>query len=329
MSLFSVRLCSFGVILLFVSLLGLIAQNLPPNNGSELKEGIPGKDVIYITTKQELVDIMLDLAKVTSEDYVIDLGSGDGRTVIAAAKRGAHALGIEYNPDLVEYSKLNAAREGVSKIVKFIRADIFESNLSKATVVTMYLLPDLNLRIRPTLLELKPGTRIVSNTFTMLDWIPDESVSLKDDCVIWCTAHLWIIPAKVEGTWKLVQGELILKQDFQMISGILITKNDSISISGGRLRGDEITFNINEKRYTGQVKTNSIKGEVSDDRGSSGWIATRTNKISILSLFYDKIKNDIRARFIVLLSIILLITAVSFFAFFRSQRIKKNSLTDN
>src|SRR3972149_474408 len=119
MNLFSVRFGSFMVILLFVSSIGLIAQNLPQNNEFGLKEGIPGKDVIYITTKRELVDIMLDLAKVTPEDYVIDLGSGDGRTVIAAAKRGAHALGIEYNPDLVEYSKDNAAREGVSKRVKF------------------------------------------------------------------------------------------------------------------------------------------------------------------------------------------------------------------
>ena len=124
---------------------------------------------IWVPTPQALIDKMLDAAKVTKDDYVIDLGSGDGRTVIAAAKRGASALGIEYNPDMVELSKANADKEGVSARAQFAKADIFESDFSKATVITMYLLPQLNLKLRPKILDLKPGTRIVSHAFTMDD----------------------------------------------------------------------------------------------------------------------------------------------------------------
>jgi SAM-dependent methyltransferase len=137
-------------------------------------EGQQGKDVIWLPTADSLVEKMLDLAKVTAQDYLIDLGSGDGRTVIAAAKRGARALGIEYNPDMVEFSKRNAAKEGVADRTQFVKADIFESDFSQATVITMFLLPELNLKLRPQILNLKPGTRIVSNTFTMGEWQPES-----------------------------------------------------------------------------------------------------------------------------------------------------------
>src|SRR5512139_935863 len=143
-----------------------VAQQFKPEVGQH------GKDVVWVPTAQPVVEKMLDMAKVTPQDYLIDLGSGDGRTVIAAAKRGAHALGIEYNPDMVELSRQNAEAEGVSGRATFVKADLFESDFSKATVITMFLLPELNLRLRPTLLGLKPGTRIVSNTFTMEDWQP-------------------------------------------------------------------------------------------------------------------------------------------------------------
>src|ERR671914_212579 len=143
----------------------------------EPQVGQEGKDVIWVPTSQALVDKMLDMAKVTPKDYVIDLGSGDGRTVITAAKRGAKALGIEYNPDMVELSKRNAAKAGVSDKANFAKADLFESDFSKATVITMFLLPDINLKLRPKLLNLRPGTRIVSNSFTMGDWKPDESAN--------------------------------------------------------------------------------------------------------------------------------------------------------
>src|SRR5213593_3178414 len=150
--------------------------------------GQEGKDVVWVPTPQVLVDKMLDMAKVTPKDYVIDLGSGDGRTVITAAKRGIRALGIEYNPDMVELSKRNAAKEGVSDKATFVKADLFESDFSQATVITMFLLPEINLRLRPKILDLKPGTRIVSNTFTMDDWSPDETAVVSRDCVAWCTA---------------------------------------------------------------------------------------------------------------------------------------------
>src|SRR5688500_1442381 len=166
-----------------------------PAKSYEPQVGQEGKDVVWVPTPQALVDKMLDMAKVTPKDYVIDLGSGDGRTVIAAAKRGARAHGIEYNPDMVELAKANAAKAGVADRATFAKADIFESDYSKATVITMFLLPTLNLKLRPTLLDLKPGTRIVSNSFTMEDWEADETATLSNDCVSWCTALFWIIPA--------------------------------------------------------------------------------------------------------------------------------------
>ena len=136
------------------------------------------------------------MAKVTPQDYVIDLGSGDGRTVITAAKRGARALGIEYNPDMVALSQKNATAAGMTGKATFVKADLFESDFSQATVITMFLLPDINLRLRPKILDLKPGTRIVSNTFTMDDWTPDETSTVSDDCVSWCTALFWIVPGQ-------------------------------------------------------------------------------------------------------------------------------------
>src|SRR4026209_2437785 len=163
------------------SLIGTAGDRLAhaqPTKEFEPQVGQEGKDVIWVPTPQALVDKMLDMAKVTAKDYVIDLGSGDGRTVITAAKRGAKALGIEYNPDMVELSKRNAAKEGVSDKANFMKADLFESDFSQAQVVTMFLLPDINIRLRPKILNLKPGTRIVSNTFTMGDWTDDETATV-------------------------------------------------------------------------------------------------------------------------------------------------------
>jgi precorrin-6B methylase 2 len=237
----------------------------------EPQVGQEGKDVVWVPTPQTLVNKMLDMAKVTPQDYLIDLGSGDGRTVISAAKRGVRALGIEYNPDMVELSTQNAAKEGVSDKATFVKADLFESDFSKATVITMFLLPSINLKLRPQLLELKPGTRIVSNSFTMEDWQADESATVTEDCPNWCTAHFWIVPAKVEGTWQLASGgALKLTQQFQMVSGSL----GSNAISNGRLRGDEITFSVGKASYTGRVESTSMKGTVTGGSGST-WTATR------------------------------------------------------
>jgi len=246
------------------------AQSAKPDYQPQV--GQEGKDVIWVPTPQALVDRMLDMGKVTAKDYVIDLGSGDGRTVITAAKRGAKALGIEYNPDMVDLSKRNAAKEGVSDRASFAKADLFESDFSQATVITMFLLPDINIKLRPKILNLRPGTRIVSNSFTMGDWSSDETASVKDGCASYCTAHLWIVPAKVEGTWQLPDGELTLKQTYQMISGTLKRGNNTIQIANGKLQGDQITFNAGGSLYTGRVNGSGMEGSISS---GGDWKATR------------------------------------------------------
>lgn len=232
--------------------------------------GQEGKDVVWVPTPQVLVDKMLDMAQVTPKDYVIDLGSGDGRTVITAAKRGARALGIEYNPDMVALSTRKASEAGVSDKATFMKADLFETDLSKATVITMFLLPSINMKLRPTLLNLKPGTRIVSNTFTMEDWQADDTATVGDDCASWCTALLWIVPAKVEGTWQMPKGNLTLTQQFQKISGTLA----GTPISDGKVRGSEVTFTAGGVKYTAHVDANVMTGNVTGSNGNS-WTATR------------------------------------------------------
>jgi precorrin-6B methylase 2 len=245
------------------------AQTAATQKPFEPQVGQAGKDVVWVPTPQTLVNKMLEIAKVTPKDYLMDLGSGDGITVITAAKRGVTAMGIEYNPDMVELSKQNARKAGVSDKATFVKADIFETDFSKATVITMFLLPQLNLKLRPQLLELKPGTRLVSNTFTMEDWEADETAHVAEDCTSWCDALLWIVPAKVEGTWQTPQGPLTLTQKFQMISGTL----GSTPIADGRLRGDQIEFKVGNNIYKGTVTGNAMKGTMSD-RGAT-WTATK------------------------------------------------------
>jgi precorrin-6B methylase 2 len=232
--------------------------------------GQAGKDVVWVPTPQPLVERMLDLAKVTPQDFLMDLGSGDGRTVITAAKRGLRAQGVEYNPDMVALSQRNAKEAGVSDKATFVKADLFETDFSKAQVVTMFLLPSINLRLRPKILDMRPGTRIVSNTFTMDDWQADETSQVTEDCTSWCTALLWIVPAKVEGTWELPQGALTLKQQYQMVSGTL----GGAAISDGKLRGEEITFTAGGAKYTGRVNGNTMSGTVSGGSGGK-WSATK------------------------------------------------------
>jgi precorrin-6B methylase 2 len=236
----------------------------------EPQVGQQGKDVVWVPTSQALVEKMLDLAKVTPKDYVIDLGSGDGRTVITAAKRGARAMGIEYDPNMVDLSKRNATQAGIAERATFMKADLFESDFSQATVITMFLLPSINLKLRPKILDLKPGTRIVSNTFTMEDWEPDQTATISEGCTNWCTALLWIVPAKVEGAWQSARGALTLKQQFQKVSGSMGTT----PITEGKLNGDELTFTAGGSKYTGHVNGDAIQGTVSG--GSNGsWSATR------------------------------------------------------
>jgi len=232
-----------------------LAQAQKAPSSFEPTVGQEGKDVVWVPTPQAVVDKMLDMAKVTASDYVIDLGSGDGRTVITAAKRGARALGIEFNPDMVELSRRNAEKEGVTARASFAKADLFDSDFSKATVITMFLLPDINLKLRPKLLGLKPGTRIVSNTFTMGEWNPDETATVDTSAgcdTSWCTALLWIIPARVAGTWKVPQGDLALKQQFQMLSGTLRTEGKTFALQG-KVHGEDVIFTAGGREYRGKM----------------------------------------------------------------------------
>lgn len=263
------RLCRVAGVLVAVGILtcGAVpafAQAEP----FEPEVGQPGKDVVWVPTPQLLVNTMLDLADVTPDDYLVDLGSGDGRTVITAASRGLRAHGVEYNPDMVSLSRRNAREAGVADRATFEAADIFETDFSDATVVTLFLLPSLNVKLRPTLLEMEPGTRVVSNTFTMGDWEPDASERLEEDCSSWCTALLWIVPAQVEGPWELGGRTLQLDQTYQMLSGTLGDE----PIEGGRLLGDEISFTVSGRAYVGQVDGATMTGTV--DNGAS-WSATR------------------------------------------------------
>ena len=247
-----------------------------PSTGYEPRVGQTGKDVVWVPTPQALVDQMLKMAKVTPQDYVVDLGSGDGRTVITAAKIGAKTLGVEFNPDMVELSKRNAATAGVGEKAKFLNGDIFQTDFSQATVVTMFLLPGLNLKLRPTLLDMKPGTRVVSNTFTMSEWKPDQTAEVTQNCESsYCKALLWIVPAKVNGVWQLDQGELTIDQEFQYFRGRLTTGNVVAPISDGKLAADQISFTAGDTQYTGWVRGNTMEGTARKGGSDAKWQASR------------------------------------------------------
>jgi precorrin-6B methylase 2 len=257
-------------VIAFVSLaVPALAQTQPPAKPFEPTVGQAGKDVVWVPTPQPLVEKMLDLAKLTPQDFHMDLGSGDGRTVITAAKRGARSVGIEYNPDMVALSQKNAADAGVTARAQFRQADLFETDFSEANVVTLFLLPSINMKLRPKILEMKPGTRIVANTFTMEDWQADQTETVTGDCVSWCTALLWIVPAKVEGTWQLGNETLTLKQNFQMLEGTL----GSRAITDAKMTGEEIAFTVGGgQRYTGKVNGNTMTGSIS---GGGSFTATK------------------------------------------------------
>jgi len=244
--------------------------------------GQAGKDVIWVPTPPELVEKMLQMASITPNDFVIDLGSGDGRIAVAAAKKfGARSMGVEYNPDMVALSNREAQRQGVADKVKFVKADIFETDFSQATIITMYLLPDLNLKLRPKILGQKPGTRVVSHHFNMGEWQSDETANIDNRL-----AHLWIVPAKVGGTWSLrIEGSaqerpLSLKQSFQMLTGQLNGANATSVLSEARLRGDRISFSVTEgaarRDFSGRVQGNAMEGTVrSTGSPDMRWSASR------------------------------------------------------
>jgi hypothetical protein len=243
--------------------------------------GQPGKDVIWVPTPDALIARMLDMAKVTPQDYLVDLGSGDGRTVIAAAKRGVRALGIEYNPDMVKLSVRSAEAAGVSERVKFVHGDIFTTDFRDASVVTMYLLSSLNLKLRPTLLNMKPGTRVVSHAFNMGDWAADETASVEG-----YTAYLWIVPAKVAGRWQVNAAgqlfELAFDQAYQKITGKVSGSGLSPNVADPTLQGSTIAFTLIDgsgrfRRFRGTVEGDTIEGVVRmQDQAETRFSARRT-----------------------------------------------------
>ena len=264
----------FILVFLSIIIVSLSAQETRVSKTPEPHLGQEGKDVIWIPTPEAQVETMLNIANITPQDFLIDLGSGDGRTVIAAAKRGVTARGIEYDSALVALSIKNASKEGVSDKAEFIRGDLFQADLSRATVIALFLLPQINLKLRPTLLELKPGTRIVSNTFHMDEWIPDSTLR-AEDCLFWCDAFLWIVPAKVSGRWNTSEGELNLGQKFQVISGTLKRRKNAKTISNTKLSGNLITFMFKHEKYSGIVNDNKMEGSVISVEKSRKWYAER------------------------------------------------------
>ncbi len=249
-----------------------ISRQVVPPQQYVPEVGQEGKDVIWVPTPQVLVDKMLDMARVTPKDYVMDLGSGDGRIVISAAKLGARAIGIEYNPYMVEFSRRKAAEEGVSDRATFVEADLFNTDFSRATVITMFLLQEINDRLRPKILDLKPGTRIVSNTFDMGEWEPDEVITLHDEnCSGYCTAYFWVVPAKVEGIWRLPGGDMTVLQRFQMITGTLRIGGVSSPIKG-KMTGGMISLAADGRQYKGWVRGNKMELEI-DDGSDTRWNA--------------------------------------------------------
>jgi len=220
-----------------------------------------------------MVDAMLDLAQVSPNDFVVDLGSGDGRNVIGAAKRGARALGVEYNPDMVAVSRRLATEAGVADRAQFVQGDMFAAEFSKADVLALFLLPSNLLRLSPKFLDLRPGTRIVSNTFSIQDWTAEKTVEL-DNCSAWCTAMLYIVPAKVAGTWRVGPDVLDLKQSVQVLTGTLTSAGQSVPVTG-RLIGSDVSFTAGSREFSGRVQGNQIEGTVRTGESTVAWRASR------------------------------------------------------
>jgi SAM-dependent methyltransferase len=252
----------------------LTPQQTSPSSQADFEpqSGQAGKDVIWVPTPQALVDRMFDMAALTKDDHVIDLGSGDGRTVITAAKRGARAHGIEYNPDMVALAQRTAEAEGVAGRATFEQADIFQSDFSSASLITLFLLPDLNVKLRPTLLEMRPGTRVVSNTFDMGEWQPDDTIEAGSGCVSWCRAYKWVVPAKVDGAWSMGDATLRITQTFQMLDGTLTMGGQTLPIGEARMNGTAINFTAGGRRYSGHADGPSMTGSV---EGGGQWQASR------------------------------------------------------
>jgi SAM-dependent methyltransferase len=248
-----------------------------PAKPFEPVSGQAGKDVVWVPSPPDMVNKMMEMARVSPNDFVIDLGSGDGRNVIAAAKIGARGLGVEYNPDMVALSRRLAQEAGVAEKAQFVEADMYEYDISKATVMALFLLPVNMNRLAPKFFNLAPGSRIVANTFGIEGWEPDERVTLPaaSECESWCEALLWIVPAKVAGTWNTPGGALTLTQVYQAVQGTLASGGQTEAVVMGRLRGDELTFSAGGSNYKAKVSGNAMAGTVATPKGELPWTATR------------------------------------------------------
>ena len=262
-----------GLIALCCTLAGNAALAQTPEPPQPV-EGQAGKDVVWIPSPRDMVEKMLGMARVTPQDYVIDLGSGDGRNVIAAARRGARALGVEYNPDLVAVSRRAAAAAGVAGKAAFVQGDMYEADISQATVLILFLLPDSLAKLSGKFRDLKPGTRIVSNTYEISGWYAEET-GRTTPCPSWCVASLYVVPAKVAGIWRLPEGELTLGQDLQNVSGTFELDGVSLPVENGWLRGNEISFTLNGVAYSGRVNGDAMEG-TAKGRTTRAWNAVRT-----------------------------------------------------
>jgi SAM-dependent methyltransferase len=265
------------LILAFAGAVVSVQTQAPPQDDFKPVVGQPGKDVVWVPSPQLIVNKMLDMARITPQDFVVDLGSGDGRNIIAAAKRGARGRGVEFNPNMVALSRRKAADEGVADRATFVEGDMFAADFSDATVLALFLLPDNLAKLRDKFLALKPGTRIVVNTLWIEGWAPDEKEELPDtECSDWCTVMLFIVPARIEGVWRQGQQELTITQQFQKISGTLAEGGRLSPITDGGMRGDQLAFVAGGAEYRGRVTGDRIEGTVTAAGRATPWSLTRT-----------------------------------------------------
>jgi SAM-dependent methyltransferase len=265
----------------------ILALTLVPGSGAVAQEADGTRDVGFVATPMALVTGMLDLATVADTDLVYDLGSGDGRIVIAAARRGARGVGVELDSVLVEESRAHADSAGVTPRVEFRRADLFATDLRPATVVTLYLGRELNQRLRPIFLrQLRPGTRVVSQAFDMGDWPPDSVVTIRSREVAATPVHLWVIPSEIAGRWALTVGpddapaeqlRLRLEQRYQMVRGTAEAAGSSLRLERVHLRGDSLSFSAGERRFAGRVQGDEARGTLTTPSAPPmPWRAVRT-----------------------------------------------------
>ena len=236
--------------------------------------GQEGKDVVWVPTPPVTVEKMMDVAKIGAKDFVMDLGSGDGRNIIAAAKRSANALGVEFNPEMVDYATKSAQKQGVGDKAKFVQGDMFTADISQATVMALFLLPDNLRKLNQKFLDLRPGTRIVVNTFGIDGWEAAHTESAQGDCGAWCSVILYIVPAKVAGTWRLPQGELKLEQKAQTLTGTLTAGGVAKTLDIGRVNGEQVVFSVDGIEYSGRLNGDTISGTVKSNVPGT-WVATR------------------------------------------------------